>query len=105
MRLPAPNRQRLLWLLSQLLEHQLSAAAAQGGARGGGGERGVCSRVGGGASGTQRTCPQGTGSASPSCTCANRRCNKSWSIRNPPACTMASCDGRSPGGGLRPACW
>jgi hypothetical protein len=29
MRLPAPNRQRLLWLLSQLLEHQLSAAAAQ----------------------------------------------------------------------------
>jgi hypothetical protein len=23
MRLPAPNRQRLLWLLSQLLEHQL----------------------------------------------------------------------------------
>ena len=30
MRLPAPNRQRLLWLLSQLLEHQLSAAAAQG---------------------------------------------------------------------------
>jgi hypothetical protein len=27
MRLPAPNRQRLLWLLSQLLEHQLSAAA------------------------------------------------------------------------------
>ena len=30
MRLPVPNRQRLLWLLSQLLEHQLSAAAAQG---------------------------------------------------------------------------
>jgi hypothetical protein len=30
MRLPAPNRQRLLWLLSQLLEHQLRAAAAQG---------------------------------------------------------------------------
>ena len=30
MRLPAANRQRLLWLLSQLLEHQLSAAAAQG---------------------------------------------------------------------------
>ena len=30
MRLPALNRQRLLWLLSQLLEHQLSAAAAQG---------------------------------------------------------------------------
>src|SRR2546428_744364 len=30
MRLPAPNRQRLLWLLSQLLEHQLSAVAAQG---------------------------------------------------------------------------
>jgi hypothetical protein len=30
MRLPAPNRQRLLWLLSQLLEHQLSAAAAPG---------------------------------------------------------------------------
>ena len=29
MRLSAPNRQRLLWLLSQLLEHQLSAAAAQ----------------------------------------------------------------------------
>ena len=27
MRLPATNRQRLLWLLSQLLEHQLSAAA------------------------------------------------------------------------------
>jgi hypothetical protein len=27
MRLPTPNRQRLLWLLSQLLEHQLSAAA------------------------------------------------------------------------------
>jgi hypothetical protein len=30
MRLPGPNRQRLLWLLSQLLEHQLSAVAAQG---------------------------------------------------------------------------
>lgn len=30
MRLPAPNRQRLLWLLSQLLEPQLSAAAAPG---------------------------------------------------------------------------
>ena len=30
MRLPATNRQRLLWLLSQLLEHQLSAAVAQG---------------------------------------------------------------------------
>ena len=30
MRLPAANRQRLLWLLSQLLEHQLSAAAAPG---------------------------------------------------------------------------
>jgi hypothetical protein len=30
MRLPTPNRQRLLWLLSQLLEHQLSAAVAQG---------------------------------------------------------------------------
>ena len=30
MRLPATNRQRLLWLLSQLLERQLSAAAAQG---------------------------------------------------------------------------
>ena len=30
MRLPATNRQRLLGLLSQLLEHQLSAAAAQG---------------------------------------------------------------------------
>jgi hypothetical protein len=29
MRLPVPHRQRLLWLLSQLLEHQLSAAAAQ----------------------------------------------------------------------------
>jgi hypothetical protein len=29
MRLPTSNRQRLLWLLSQLLEHQLSAAAAQ----------------------------------------------------------------------------
>jgi hypothetical protein len=28
MRLPAANRQRLLWLLSQRLEHQLSAAAA-----------------------------------------------------------------------------
>jgi hypothetical protein len=27
MRLPAANRQRLLWLLSQLLEHQLRAAA------------------------------------------------------------------------------
>jgi hypothetical protein len=30
MRLPAANRQRLLWLLSQLLEHQLRAAAAPG---------------------------------------------------------------------------
>src|SRR5438093_2854409 len=30
LRLPAPHRQRLLWLLSQLLEHQRSAAAAQG---------------------------------------------------------------------------
>jgi hypothetical protein len=30
MRLPAPNRQRLLWLLSQLLEHQLRAVAAPG---------------------------------------------------------------------------
>jgi hypothetical protein len=30
MRLPASNRQRLLWLLSQLLEHQLRAAAAPG---------------------------------------------------------------------------
>jgi hypothetical protein len=30
LRLPAANRQRLLWLLSQLLEHQLSAAAAPG---------------------------------------------------------------------------
>jgi hypothetical protein len=30
MRLPAPNRQRRLWLLSQLLEHQRSAAAAPG---------------------------------------------------------------------------
>jgi hypothetical protein len=30
MRLPTANRQRLLWLLSQLLEHQLSAAGAQG---------------------------------------------------------------------------
>jgi hypothetical protein len=29
-RLPAPNRHRLLWLLSQLLEHQLRAAAAPG---------------------------------------------------------------------------
>ena len=29
MRLPATNRQRLLWLLSQLLEHQLSAAAQE----------------------------------------------------------------------------
>ena len=27
MKLPDANRQRLLWLLSQLLEHQLSAAA------------------------------------------------------------------------------
>jgi hypothetical protein len=27
MKLPDTNRQRLLWLLSQLLEHQLSAAA------------------------------------------------------------------------------
>jgi hypothetical protein len=27
MRLPATNRQRLLWLLSQRLEHQLRAAA------------------------------------------------------------------------------
>ena len=30
MRLPAVNRQRLLWLLSQLLEHQLSAVVAKG---------------------------------------------------------------------------
>jgi hypothetical protein len=30
MRLPAVNRQRLLWLLSQLLEHQLSAIAVPG---------------------------------------------------------------------------
>jgi transposase len=30
MRLPAVNRQRLLWLLSQLLEHQLRAAGAPG---------------------------------------------------------------------------
>jgi hypothetical protein len=30
MRLPAANRQRLLWLLSQLREHQLRAAAAPG---------------------------------------------------------------------------
>jgi hypothetical protein len=30
MRLPATNRQRLLWLLSQLLEHQVRAVAAQG---------------------------------------------------------------------------
>jgi hypothetical protein len=30
MRLPAVHRQRLLWLLGQLLEHQLSATAAQG---------------------------------------------------------------------------
>jgi hypothetical protein len=29
MRLPAMNRQRLLWLLSQLLEHQLSAAVVE----------------------------------------------------------------------------
>jgi hypothetical protein len=29
-RLPATNRPRLLWLLGQLLEHQLSAGAAQG---------------------------------------------------------------------------
>jgi hypothetical protein len=27
MKLPDTNRQRLLWLLSQLLEHQLSATA------------------------------------------------------------------------------
>jgi len=30
LRLPAVNRQRRLWLLRQLLEHQLSAAVAQG---------------------------------------------------------------------------
>jgi hypothetical protein len=30
MRLPAENRQRLLWLLSQLLEHQLSAIVVPG---------------------------------------------------------------------------
>ena len=30
MRLPVANRQRLLWLLSQLLEHPLRAVAAQG---------------------------------------------------------------------------
>ena len=29
-RLPPANRHRLLWLLSQLLEHQLHAAVAQG---------------------------------------------------------------------------
>jgi hypothetical protein len=28
-RLPAMNRQRFLWLLSQLLEHQLSAAVVE----------------------------------------------------------------------------
>jgi hypothetical protein len=33
MRLPVPNRQRLLGLLRQLLEHQLSAAALGGGQR------------------------------------------------------------------------
>ena len=32
-RLPPANRQHLLWLLSQLLEHQLHAAVAQGGRR------------------------------------------------------------------------
>ena len=31
MKLPDANRQRLLWLLSQLLEHQLSAAAQREG--------------------------------------------------------------------------
>ena len=30
MKLPDANRQRLLWLLSQLLEHQLSAVVAKG---------------------------------------------------------------------------
>jgi hypothetical protein len=30
MRLPAVNRQRRLWLLSQLLEHRLRAAGALG---------------------------------------------------------------------------
>ncbi len=30
MQLPVANRQRLLWLLSQLLAHQLSAVVAQG---------------------------------------------------------------------------
>ena len=30
MRLPVPNRQRLLWLLSQLLEHQLNTSVARG---------------------------------------------------------------------------
>jgi hypothetical protein len=29
-RLPPANRQRLLWLLSQLLEHQLPASAVRG---------------------------------------------------------------------------
>src|SRR4029453_15521529 len=40
-RLPPANRQRLLWLLSQLLEHQLNTSDA----RGGGGD-GAASRPG-----------------------------------------------------------
>ena len=82
-----------------------AGAPAERRSRAGGGQRCVCTTVWRRDSGTPRTFSHGTGSAEPSCTCANRRCHKSWRIRNPPACHRASCDGRSPGGGLRPACW
>ena len=82
-----------------------AGAPAERRSRAGGGQRCVCTTVWRRDSGTPRTFSHGTGSAEPSCTCANRRCHKSWRLRNPPACHRASCDGRAPGGGLRPACW
>src|SRR2546428_2525210 len=70
-----------------------AGAPAERRRRAGGGQRCVGTTVLRRDSGTLRQVSHGTGSASPSWTCANRRCNQSWSLRKPPAGTIASCDG------------